>query len=112
VDDAVAEVGADFGVDITAKLRAPATYWAAGIRVVAPARGRITPFASFTAGSARISPTFSLVVEGLQVTPTDEEMEELGVTSATEPLLGMGGGVEIAIARRLGIEVGYQYNRF
>jgi hypothetical protein len=62
--------------------------------------------------SARISPTFSLVVEGLQVTPTDEEMEELGVTSATEPLLGMGGGVEIAIARRLGIEVGYQYNRF
>lgn len=111
INDAFREIGETEGVDISANVKARATYLAVGARINAPARGRIAPFATLVVGSARISPKLGFRIEGVDVTPSDELLEEAGVTSGREPLLGVGGGVEIAIHRRLGVELGYQYNR-
>ena len=104
-------ISAETGVALRANVRAPALYWTTGIRVAAAPRGRLTPFAVLTAGSARISPELSVEANGMEFTPTDEALEEAGVNVGREPMVGVGGGVEIGVARRFAIELGYQFNR-
>jgi opacity protein-like surface antigen len=111
LDAGARELGDEFGVPVAVRLRAPATYFTAGVRLLAPGPGRMTPFVTFSAGSARINPKLSIAVQGVNVPVTEEELKEAGIASGANTLVGIGGGFEIAVGRRLGVELGYQYNR-
>jgi opacity protein-like surface antigen len=111
IDDAMETLSVEMGVPIRASVGARAIYWTTGLRLAAPARGRVTPFAQVTVGSAHVSPRLSFEIDGFDVTPTDEELEEAGLKSGRNPMLGAGAGVEIAVVRRLAVELGYQFNR-
>jgi opacity protein-like surface antigen len=111
LDAGARELEDEFGVPVTIRLRAPATYFTGGVRLLAPGPGRVTPFVTFSAGSARIDPRLSIAVQGVNVPVTEEELTEAGIVSGANTLVGIGGGFEIAVSRRLGLELGYQYNR-
>lgn len=111
IDEGMRQLSAEEGVSASASLKVPATCWTGGIRILAPSAGRITPFVTLTAGVARLDPRLSLNIEGLQVSVSDQMAEDAGLTAGTEPLIGVGGGVEVAVARRLGVVLGYQFNR-
>jgi len=86
----------DFGVS--------AWYGEAGIRVFAPARSAVRPYAEATAGFARLHPNF-------HGTPGDSIINTaLGFMDRTEPLLGVGGGV-ILQGGPMFVDLGYRYKK-
>jgi opacity protein-like surface antigen len=86
----------DFGVS--------AWYGEAGIRVLAPARSAVRPYAEATAGFARLRTNF-------HGTPADSIVNTaLGFFDRTEPLLGVGGGV-ILQGGPMFVDLGYRYKK-
>jgi hypothetical protein len=110
-DDVVRTFSEEEGVPVTAAIKAPATYFATGVRFAPAVPGRIDPFLAFTVGTTHISPKLSFNVDGSRMTATDDDLEEAGLSPSKQPLIGIGAGIEIVLARRFGIELGYQYNR-
>jgi opacity protein-like surface antigen len=111
VDQLMREATDDLGVSVRAEVKAPAAYWATGVRLRLAEGQRVIPFLSLTAGTARIDPDIAIVVDGMRLTLDREMKEEVDLRAESRPLMGLGAGIELLAARRLGLEFGYEYKR-
>jgi opacity protein-like surface antigen len=111
VDQMMRELTDDVGVSVRADVKAPAAYWATGVRLRLAEGRRAIPFLSLTAGTARIDPDIAVVVDGMRLTLDREMKEEVDLRAENRALVGLGAGIELLATRRLGLEIGYQYNR-
>ena len=102
------------GVPVKAEVRVPNQYGIAGFRVNLPTGSVVTPFLEAGGGAGRIS--FKLdrfEVLGVDLTPElrEELRQEFGDLHETKLLVAAGGGISIAVHRRVGVDVGYRYHR-
>jgi opacity protein-like surface antigen len=87
---------------------------------------RVRPYVTGSAGIARLTPTAQFTFTGgsgdgdLSTVPTtgsDVTQQVVGLGLFTQPpsetdfMLGLGGGVSIAVAPRVNVDVGYRYAR-
>jgi opacity protein-like surface antigen len=99
------ELQTQTGFAVSVDARATALYATGGLRWVAPTSGRAHPYLGVSAGMAHVTPHVRATVEGVSA-------GEFGTDqSVTKPLLGVGGGMTVDVGRRLGVDLGYQYNR-
>ena len=96
-------------VPVTLDVKVPAVYGFGGIRANVPTGNRVTPFVEGGVGVARI--TLDVKAEVLGIDISREIEDELDDTDATEVLLTIGGGINVAATTNVGFDVGYRYLR-
>lgn len=104
----------------------PLWFGSGGLRVETNPLGRVTPFVTGSFGMARLTPSAMLTFNGgtgqgqLAMVPTvgadiTSQIVALGLYTApaseTHPMMGLGGGVSIALASRLSLDLAYRYSR-
>jgi hypothetical protein len=89
----------------------PANYGLGGVRVSGNLMGRVTPYGEGSFGFAHmmndLTATLGTTDVSSQVLTTPLTM----MTSETDPLMMLGGGVSIAAGKRSAVDVGYTWSR-
>lgn len=102
-------ISLELGLPVRLGVEAPVFYGLAGVRYDVLPGGRIRPFVEVQAGVAHIGLDIQAEVAGLDLSQAVED--EADVESGSQFLLGLGGGVTVMSANRVGIDVGYRYGR-
>jgi opacity protein-like surface antigen len=124
VDATVLALSSD-GLTVTGTARVPAWQMLGGVRYLIPTRSAATPYVLGGAGLARLSPTAQFIyasgpLPGATVTPTsgdDVTSQLVSLGDFTNPaatnafMFTLGGGVQVPIAPRLNVDVGYRLSR-
>jgi hypothetical protein len=87
-------------------LRVSAWYGEAGVRFIASPHSAVRPYAETTAGFARLTPS----IDGIGGRADTIVDTGLGFLNRTEPLLGVGGGVQFQ-GGPVSLDVGYRYKK-
>jgi len=121
--DGVASDFAAAGLNLNATSTVPAWYSLGGVRYVIPARARVSPYVFGGAGFAHLMPqdkfTYSSgTLLGASPNAGDDVTAQLvSLGEFTQPatsnafMFSTGGGVEIPVARSIGVDVGYRLSR-
>jgi opacity protein-like surface antigen len=123
----VVSTAATNDLTMSATSRTPVTYVMGGVRVQTVTLGRrFTPYVSGGFGLAHISPTASFVYASgtangaLTTTPSvgsdiTTQLTTLGYytepTTENHAMLGLGGGVDVMLARNVNLNLAYRYSR-
>jgi opacity protein-like surface antigen len=99
----------ELGVPISVDVKAPAIYGLGGLRFNVPTAGRVRPFVEGQVGVANISFHVDAEVAGIDI--SQEVEDEADLDNESEVLLGLGGGLNLALTDTLGIDLGYRYGR-
>lgn len=95
------------GAAISARLKVPAFYALVGLRWSTDAS--IAPFVEGGVGFARLTADIEATLDGVDV--SDEIEAFLEDDSATDFLLGIGGGLNARLTDALRLDIGYRYTR-
>jgi opacity protein-like surface antigen len=110
------------GVDVTGTARTPAWYTMGGVRYVVPTHG-VSPYVFGSAGFAHLMPTAEFTynsgtlgdltpVAGQDVTQQLVSLGEYTQPSSSNAFMfSAGGGVEMPVAPRVTVDVGYRLSR-
>jgi len=123
--DATALALAGDGLTVTGTGRVPAWQVLGGLRYLFPTHSSATPYVLGGAGLARLSPTAQFIysggtIAGLTVTPSsgdDVTSQLVSLGDFTAPaatnafMFTVGGGLQVPIAPRLNVDVGYRVSR-
>ncbi|HKB10092.1 MAG TPA: porin family protein [Vicinamibacterales bacterium] len=121
--DAAALALSDQGLSVTGTARVPAWQMLGGVRYVVPTRGAAMPYVLGGAGLARLSPSAQFIYQsgtltGVTAVPGDDVASQLSAIGAyTDPaatnafMFTVGGGVQVPIAPRVSVDVGYRLSR-
>lgn len=109
LDDLADLLTLELGVPVNFGATLPTIYGLGGVRYNVPTASRIRPFVEAQVGFANISADIEAEVFGIDV--SDEVQEEADLDSATEFLLGLGGGIGIGLTDALAVDIGYRYGR-
>jgi opacity protein-like surface antigen len=97
------------GLTVTIDAKVPAIYGMGGLRYTIPTGGRVRPYVEAAVGFARLSLDIEAEVGGIDLSELIEDEVGLDET-ATETLLVLGGGINIAVNDTLGLDFGYRWN--
>lgn len=110
LDAAARELGGYFGAPVTIDGKAPCVYGFGGVRLRRATAQRIALFIEAGAGVAR--GTASIAAEAGGVNVSREVVTALRVKhSETQPLVALGGGVQVPLSGRLSLDLGYRFMR-
>ena len=122
--DAASAALAENGVTVTGTGRVPAWQTLGGVRYLIPTRTGLTPYVLGGAGVARLSPTAEFTYasgalpDGSTATPgANLTSEVMLLGDYTQPaatnafMFTIGGGVQVAVAPRVSVDVGYRASR-
>ena len=122
--DAASAALAESGVTVTGTGRVPAWQTLGGVRYLIPTRTGLTPYVLGGAGVARLSPTAEFTYssgalpDGSTAAPGDNVTSEVMLLGDfTQPaatnafMFTIGGGVQMPVAPRLSVDVGYRVSR-
>jgi opacity protein-like surface antigen len=111
------------GVTVTGTGRVPAWQTVGGARYLIPLRGSMTPYLLGGVGVAHLAPTAEFVygsgtIPGAAPAPGDDVTAQLiSLGDYTQPastnafMFTIGGGVQVPVAPRISIDVGYRMSR-
>jgi opacity protein-like surface antigen len=111
------------GLGVTGTAQVPAWYSLGGVRVTIPTRGRVWPYVFGGAGFARMTPTAQFTfasgtLSGSTPNVGDDVTSQLvALGDFTQPpatnalMVAGGGGVEVPLAPRFSVDVGYRVSR-
>ncbi len=110
IEDAEEFIESQVGLPVQINAKLPSTYVFGGARWTLP-EGRIRPFLEGGAGMAHLEAKIRATVGGIPV-PREliEQFDDQGLDS-NEPMLVLGGGVNVGLTRALSIDAGYRYMR-
>jgi opacity protein-like surface antigen len=106
LDAELRDMSGMYGVSVTVDMKVRALYGAGGARFLLPGSAKVTPYVDVTAGLAHLTPHIVVAAQGSTVDASSDA--DLNVN---KPLMGLGGGVDIAMSHRVGLQLGYQYTR-
>jgi opacity protein-like surface antigen len=121
--DATALALSSEGISVTGTARVPAWQMLGGVRYLIPTHAGPTPYVLGGAGLARLSPTAQFLyasgtIVGAAPVPGDDVTSQLTTLGDyTNPaatnafMFTVGGGVQMPIAPRLSVDVGYRVSR-
>ena len=122
--DATSATLADSGVTVTGTGRVPAWQTLGGVRYLIPMRNGLTPYVLGGAGVARLSPTAEFTYssgtlpDGSTAAVGDNLTSEVMLLGDyTQPaasnafMFTIGGGVQVPVAPRVSVDVGYRVSR-
>jgi len=125
--DATTLVLSNAGVVVDGTARVPAWYTTGGLRVQIPTGRHVTPYAFGSVGIARLTPHATFSYQGGALTSAsgatspstgdDVTPEIVSLGDFTQPpssnalMVSGGGGVQLPIARRIAVDVGYRVSR-
>lgn len=112
------------GLGVTSSASVPAWYGLGGLRLDVPTRTRIVPYVLGGVGVARLAPTPQFLFAngalpdgttpsvGTDVTSSITSTGLFATPAASTGWMSMiGGGVQVPVAPRFGVDVGYRYSR-
>ena len=112
IENNAAAIVADDGVTTATVLgRMPTTYGSGGVRFIGTPHGRVKPFAEGSFGFAHITNNLTATLAGTDVSPQVLTTPLTSITSETDPIMFLGGGVSVATGKRTAVDVGYNYSR-
>ena len=122
--DATSAALADSGVTVTGTGRVPAWQTLGGVRYLIPMHSGLTPYVLGGAGVARLSPTAeftyasgalpdgSAAISGDNLTSEVMLLGDYTQPAATNAFMfTLGGGVQVPVAPRVSVDVGYRLSR-
>ena len=122
--DAASTTLSESGVTVTGTGRVPAWQTLGGVRYLFPMRTGLTPYVVGGAGVAHLSPTAQFTYtsgalpDGATPTPGDDVTSEIMLLGDyTQPaptnafMFTLGGGVQVPVAPRVSVDVGYRLSR-
>jgi opacity protein-like surface antigen len=102
------------GVTMAIRVKMPAVYAIGGLRVLVPTNTLFRPYVTATAGVAHLAPKPTILIEGIDLTGPIMQAEPGARTALRDenrPVVGIGGGITMAVARHFTVDVGYKYSR-
>lgn len=112
IDSNAAAIVSDDGTTTATVLgRMPTTYGTGGVRFIGTSHGRVKPFAEGAFGFAHITNNLTATLAGTDVSSQVLTTPLTQITTETDPVMFLGGGVTIAAGKRTAFDVGYSYSR-
>jgi opacity protein-like surface antigen len=110
---AVEQGFANEGVLLTTTFKMPTNYVTGGVRWAVPTTYQARPYLTASGGFARLDPKPGFIAQGIDITSV--ALQEPALKTAFEkqnrPLMSLGGGLSIDVAKHLTADVGYRFSR-
>ena len=110
---AVEQQFATEGVRLTTEFKMPTTYVTGGVRWTVPTTYEAKPYVTAAGGFARLDPKPGFIVEGLDITSValQDPTMHTAFEKQNRPLMSLGGGVSVQVAKHFTADVGYRFSR-
>jgi opacity protein-like surface antigen len=102
----------ELGLPSTTTVKVPTNYVMGGVRYLLPVGNGVRPYVAGGAGIAHMSPKTTFLVGGVDLTKEvmGDELIKKTFREETRPMVSVGGGVAVKVARYLTLDGGYRYS--